>query len=93
MSEKVMQPYSVYLPTEYIAKIKVLAKDRKAAALVRDAVMMMIDGDDAFNSGYNKALRDVVGVIDSCKEIEVIAIKGKYLADVLSEQVNQLKIG
>lgn len=93
MSEKVMQPYSVYLPTEYIAKIKELAKERKAAALVRDAVIMMIDGDDAFASGYNKALRDVTAVIDACKEIEVIAIRGKYLADILAGQVAELKMG
>lgn len=93
MSEKVMQPYSVYLPVEYIARLKELAKDRKAAALVRDAVIMMLDGDDQFTSGYNKALKDSVGVVDSCKEIEVIAIKGKYLADVLSEQINELKMG
>lgn len=93
MSEKVMQPYSVYLPTEYVGRLKELAKDRKAAALVRDAVIMMLEGDDQFTAGYNKALRDVVGVVDACKEIEVIAIRGKYLADVLSEQINQLKMG
>lgn len=93
MSEKVMQPYSVYLPVEYIARMKELAKERKAAALVRDAVIMMLDGDDQFTAGYNKALKDVVGVVDSCKEIDVIAIKGKYLADVLSEQINELKMG
>ena len=93
MSEKVMQPYSVYLPVEYVARLKELAKDRKAAALVRDAVIMMLEGDDQFTAGYNKALRDVVGVVDACKEIEVIAIRGKYLADVLSEQINQLKMG
>jgi len=93
MSEKIMQPYSVYLPVEYIARLKELAKGRKAAALVRDAVIMMLDGDEQFTAGYNKALKDVVGVVDSCKEIEVIAIRGKYLADVLSEQINQLKMG
>lgn len=93
MSEKVMQPYSVYLPVEYIARLKELAKDRKAAALVRDAVIMMLDGDDQFTSGYNKGLKDAVGAVDACKEIEVIAIKGKYLADVLSEQINELKMG
>lgn len=93
MSEKVMQPYSVYLPVEYIARMKELAKERKAAALVRDAVVMMLDGDDQFTAGYNKALRDTTAVVDACKEIEVIAIKGKYLADVLSEQINELKMG
>ena len=92
MSEKVMRPYSVYLPEEYIVRIKELAKERKAAALVRDAIMMALDGDDAFKAGYNKALRDVVALVDNISEIKVIAINGKYLADIMADQVDGLKM-
>ena len=45
MTQKVMRPYSVYLPEEYIVRIKELAKERKAAALVRDAYHEEV-GDD-----------------------------------------------
>jgi hypothetical protein len=31
--------------------------------------------------------------VDGCKEIEVIAIGGRYLADILIEQINGLKNG
>lgn len=92
MTQKVMRPYSVYLPEEYIVRIKELAKERKAAALVRDAIMMALDGDDSFKAGYNKALRDVVGLVDNISEIKVIAINGKYLADIVAEQVDELKM-
>lgn len=92
MTQKVMRPYSVYLPEEYIVRIKELAKERKAAALVRDAIMMALDGDDSFKAGYNKALRDVVGLVDNISEIKVIAINGKYLADIVADQVDELKM-
>ena len=92
MTQKVMRPYSVYLPEEYIVRIKELAKERKSAALVRDAIMMALDGDDSFKAGYNKALRDVVGLVDNINEIKVIAISGKYLADILADQIDGLKM-
>jgi bisphosphoglycerate-independent phosphoglycerate mutase (AlkP superfamily) len=92
MTQKVMRPYSVYLPEEYIVRIKEMAKERKAAALVRDAIVMALDGDDSFKAGYNKALRDVVGLVDNINEIKVIAINGKYLADLMADQIEGLKM-
>lgn len=88
---KNLVPYSVYLPVEYHDKIKELAKQRKASSTVRDAICMIIDGDDKFAAGYNKALKDVVKVIDACKEIEHIAVRGKYLNDLLADQIKELK--
>lgn len=90
MTKKLM-PYSVYLPMEYYEKIRHLAKERKASGTVRDAIMMALDGNDEFKSGYNKGVRDAVKVVDACKEIEMIAIKGKYLNDVLAEQISALE--
>jgi hypothetical protein len=90
--ESKLIPYSVYLPREYYDKIREHAKNRKASSLVRDAICMIIDGNDAHKSGYNKALRDVVKVLDNCKEIEPYAFKGKYLTDILAEQVGELEM-
>lgn len=84
-------PYSVYLPVEYHEKIKELAKERKASSTVRDAICMILDGDDSYKAGYNKAIKDVTRVIRSCKEIEIVAVRGKYLDILLVEQVEQLK--
>jgi hypothetical protein len=91
VSPKKLVPYSVYLPVEYYNKIKDFAKDRKASGMVRDAIIMSIEGGDAFTSGYKKGLRDAVTAVDNCKEIEVIAINGKYLADILAEQINAME--
>lgn len=92
MTKQVMRPYSIYLPEEYIEKIKEHAKERKAASLVRDALIAALDGGDDWNAGYNKGLRDAIGVVNDCKEIEVIAIRGKYLSDVINDQLRQLMV-
>jgi len=89
---KKLIPYSVYLPVEYHDKIKVLAAQRKASAMVRDAICMILDGDDTFKSGYNKALKDCIRQIDEVKEIEHIAVKGKYLNDLLSDNIKSLEM-
>jgi bisphosphoglycerate-independent phosphoglycerate mutase (AlkP superfamily) len=76
---------------EYHEKIKELAKERKASSTVRDAICMILDGDDSYKAGYNKAIKDVTRVIRSCKEIEIVAVRGKYLDVLLVEQIEQLK--
>lgn len=90
--EKKLVPYSVYLPKEYHDKLKEVAKDRKAAGMVRDAICMILDGGDQYKSGYNKALRDAVKVIDSNKDVGIVALRGKYIADVLADDINQLEM-
>lgn len=92
MTKQVMRPYSLYLPEEYIARIKELAKERKASEVIRDAIVAAIDGSNEYDSGYNKGLRDAIKVISDCKEIEVIAIRGKYLSDLLADQLRQIMV-
>jgi hypothetical protein len=52
---------------------------------------MILDGDGSYDAGYRKAVKDCIKVIDACKEIEHIAIKGKYLSEVLVDQLEQLE--
>lgn len=89
--EKKLIPYNLYLYSEHVEKLKKLAGQRKASSLVRDAVSMMLDGKDEYSAGYNRALKDVAEIINKCKDIEVIAIRGKYLADVLIDQIEALE--
>jgi len=89
---KKLVPYSVYLPIEHYEKIKVLASQRKASAMVRDAICMILDGDDAYKAGYNKALRDCIKRVNSLKEIDNIAVQGKYLSTLLSEDIESLEM-
>jgi len=91
MTDKKLVPYNLYLYTEHVDKLKKMAGQRKASSLIRDAVSMMLDGKDEYTAGYNLALKDAVLVIDSCKEIEHIAVRGKYLADILADGINAME--
>ena len=91
IKEKKLIPYSVYLPQKYHDKIKELAKERKASSMIRDAICMILDNGDAYKSGYNQAIRDAIKVIDNNKECEIIHIKGKYLNDILIDQIMLLE--
>jgi hypothetical protein len=91
MTDKKLVPYNLYLYTEHVDKLKKMAGQRKASSLIRDAVSMMLDGKDEYTAGYNRALKDAVLVINSCKEIEHIAVRGKYLADILANGINAME--
>jgi len=89
MNDKLI-PYSVYLPPEYYEKIRDLAKERKASGLIRDAICMILDGDDEFKAGYNKGIRDAQKVVKDNKDIKHLAVKNGPVADVLFNQIAKL---
>jgi hypothetical protein len=91
MDAKKLVPYSVYLPVDHYNKLKAAAKTRKASELIRDAIGMILDGQDLFNSGYNKGLEDAAKVIYDCEEAQMIAIKGKDLGTVLADRIDALE--
>jgi predicted DNA-binding protein len=86
-----MVPYSLYLPVEQREKLRELAKKREGAELVRNAIETMLNGGKEFDAGYNKAMDDAVKAIDSIKEIECIAVSGKYLNDILADSLKGMK--
>lgn len=92
MEERKMIPYSLYLPEDIYLKIKELAKKRKAAPLIRDAISMAINGHDEFTSGYNKGISDAAKVIYESKEAQMIAVNGRDLGAVLTEQIEMLEM-
>ena len=65
MEDNRLVPYSVHLKREVYDKLKLAAGQRKASALVRDAITMIVEGDDEFNGGYNKGIRDALSLIES----------------------------
>jgi hypothetical protein len=91
MDAKKLVPYSVYLPVDHYNKLKAAAKTRKASELIRDAIGMILDGQDLFNSGYNKGLADAAKVVYDCEEAQMIAIKGKDLGTVLADRIDALE--
>jgi hypothetical protein len=83
-------PYCLHLPQDQIKKIKKKAKSREASKFVRDAITVALDSTDEFSSGYNKALLDACAIIYDNQEAKMIAIKGKYLCDILNEKIKKL---
>ena len=92
MDTKKLIPYSVYITHEHYVKLKEAAKDRKASVLIRDAIAMILDGGDAYNSGYNKACRDAAKIVYDNPEAQMIAIKGQDLGSILTQQIEALEI-
>jgi hypothetical protein len=89
--EKRLIPYSVYLPAEHYARLKAMAKNRQASGMVRDAVVMMLDGNDAFVSGYKKGIKDAAKVVYECEEAQMVAVKGRDLGAILTERIKELE--
>lgn len=90
--EKRLVPYSVHLPIEIYTKLKAAAGNRKASGLVRDAITMIIEGDDMFNSGYNKAIRDAISVVAHDGNASNISVGGYTIKDLLIEQLDQMLV-
>lgn len=92
METKRLIPYSVHLPEHVYNKLKEAAGNRKASALVRDAITIIVDGDDEFNGGYNKAIRDVIATLHDDQWCKVIGIEGQSFAHYLQEQLSPMII-
>jgi uncharacterized protein (DUF2164 family) len=91
MEERKLVPFSFYLPRDQHAKLKELARERKASTLVRDAIAMLLDGGtDQFTSGYNQGIRDAARVVYECKEAQMVAVQGRDVGAILSDQINEL---
>ena len=91
MDTKKLIPYSVYLPERQHKALKKAAKNRKASELIRDAIEMILDGGKPYDSGYNQGLRDAAKTVYNCKEAQMIAVKGRNLADILTENIELLQ--
>ena len=83
-------PYSVHLREDIYLKLKEAAGQRKATALVRDAITLIVEGDDVFNGGYNKGLRDAISVIQENESASSISVGGESIADILSRQIEAM---
>ncbi|MEY3104575.1 MAG: hypothetical protein RJA72_607 [Pseudomonadota bacterium] len=91
--EKRLIPYSVHLPEHIYTQLKEAAQERKASSLVRDAITMIIEGNDAYTSGYNKAIRDAIAVIKRNDQARFIGVNGTPIAQILATELVALRIG
>jgi len=90
MEKQRLIPYSVHLPHDVHAKLKEAAGNRKASSLVRDAITLIVDGDDEFNGGYNKGVRDAISIVREDNHAMSIAVDGEVIADRLTLQLGEL---
>ena len=92
METKRLIPDSVHLREDIYNQLKDAAKGRKASGIVRDAITMIIEGDDAFNAGFNKGLREAIKVVRDDVWAKSLAVHGELLSEVLADQIAE-KIG
>ena len=90
MEKRKLIPYSVYLPEKHYKALKKAAKDRKASELIRDAIAIVVEGNDAYRSGYNNGLSDALKVVANCKEAQMVAFGGKDIGKILGEQIKTM---
>jgi hypothetical protein len=90
MEAKRLIPYSVHLPEDVYIKLKEAAGQRKASALVRDAITLIVEGDDEFNGGYNKGVRDCIRIVQGMELCKAIAYYDESLAQILTNTLDEL---
>ena len=83
-------PYSLYLPEHMYMLLKSKAKNRQASTMVRDAVTMILEGNDQFTAGYQQAGKDVLRLIESNKTLNSIAFDGLSMAEMIFDEVENL---
>jgi hypothetical protein len=92
MDTKRLIPYSVHLPSDVYKKLKEAAGERKASSLVRDAITIILEGDDEFNGGYNKALRDIIVLLNEDKWCSTVGINGESFADYIHKLIQPMMV-
>lgn len=92
METKRLIPYSVHLPEEIYRKLKAAAGERKASALVRDAITLIVEGGTTYNGGYNKGVRDSIRAVESESLVSGLVINGKRVGPSLVAQMEKLII-
>lgn len=87
---KRMIPYAVHLPEDIYNKMKEAAKERRASSVVRDAIIMLLEGENVFNSGYKKGVRDTIEIIKNNEGAKTISYGNQTIADSITSDLGLL---
>jgi hypothetical protein len=90
MEDNRLVPYSVHLRKDIYDKLKLAAGNRKASSLVRDAITLIVEGDDEFNGGYNKGIRDAMSLIENDSIANRLGIDDTTVAAHLCNQLETM---
>ncbi len=83
-------PYSLYLSQETHAALKEKAKSRQASRIVRDAITMILEGNDQFTSGYRQGVRDAMNIVHKDDMASTVSVNDRKIADHLIDQMEGL---
>ena len=86
-SQKRLIPYSVYLDPEVHEALREKARNRQASKMVRDAITMILEGGNEFDSGYKKGIRDAMDLIHKDNLASTVSVNDKRIADHLIDQL------
>lgn len=84
-------PYSVHLPETIYKKIKDAAGERKASGMVREAIINFVEGSSLFDQGHNSALDAINKKVYKNKVLNSIAYDGMTVAQIVEQELNQLR--
>lgn len=87
---KRLVPYSLYLPVEIYEQLKSVAQSRQASSMVRDAITMILEGNDQYTGGYKQASRDIIKILKEDRTANVIAYDGISIASKLISTIEEL---
>ena len=91
MARENLVPISLYLPKDLHRKLKVVGANRRQSMIIRNAIEMIIDGNDSFNSGYNRGLRDAIDIVNSNEDAMTIAVAGKTIGSNIVSDLKTLE--
>lgn len=87
---KRLVPYSLYLPVEIYEQLKSVAQARQASSMVRDAITMILEGNDQYTAGYKQAARDIIKILEEERVANLIAYDGTNIANMIIGAIEEL---
>lgn len=88
MTEKLI-PYSIHLKPEVYAQIKRAAGERKASEIIRNAITLYLQNEDAYIAGRRDGYKMATDVIRSNPLAANISWKEKPLCEILADSLKE----
>lgn len=91
MARENLVPISFYLPKELHDKLKVAGANRKQSELIRNAIKMIVDGNELYVSGYNQGLQDAITMVTSNENAMTISIHSRTIGTSIIDDIKTLE--
>jgi hypothetical protein len=91
MARENLVPISFYLPKELHEKLKIAGANRKQSMLIRNAIQMIVDGNEIYSSGYNAGLKDAIEIVNSNEDAMTISVAGNTIGVKLVSDIKTLE--